>query len=121
MLFIDARKLGTMVSRTQKELTNDDIAHIAGTYHAWRGEGGEYADVAGFCKSATVEEVSQHGHVVTPGRYVGAPDGEDDAEPFEEKMKRLVAELAEQQVEAARLDEAIARNLASLGWPLEGR
>jgi type I restriction enzyme M protein len=116
VLFIDARKMGTMVSRTQKELTSDDIARIAATYHAWRGEGGAYADVPGFCRSATLEEIRRHGHVLTPGRYVGAPDAEGDAEPFEAKMKRLVAELAEQRAEAARLDEQIARNLEALGF-----
>lgn len=121
VLFVDARKLGTMVSRTQKELTGEDIARIASAYHAWRGEGGEYADVPGFCKSATIEEIREHGHVLTPGRYVGAPDDEDDAEPFEEKMKRLVAELGQQRTEAARLDAGIERNLAEVGWPLTGR
>jgi len=119
VLFIDARKLGTMVSRTQKELTDEDIARIADTYHAWRGEGGAYEDVPGFCKSATLGDIRKHGHVLTPGRYVGAPDADDDAEPFADKMKRLVAELGEQRAEAARLDAAIARNLAELGWPLK--
>ncbi len=93
VLFIDARKMGRMVDRTHRELTDEDIARIANTYHAWRGEkdAGEYADVPGFCKSATLEEIRKHGHVLTPGRYVGAPEQEDDGEPFEEKMKRLVA------------------------------
>jgi len=117
-LFIDARKLGTMVDRTHRELTEEDIRKIAGTYHAWRGDegAGEYEDVPGFCKSATLEEIRKHGHVLTPGRYVGAPPQEDDGEPFDEKMQRLVKELREQQAEAARLDEAIARNLRELGF-----
>ena len=118
VLFIDARKLGRMVDRTHRELTDEDIARIAGTYHAWRGEkdAGEYADVPGFCKSATLEEIRKHGHVLTPGRYVGAEAQEDDGEPFEEKMKRLTATLREQMAEAAKLDAAIAANLKELGY-----
>ncbi len=94
-LFVDARKLGTMVDRVRRELTTEDIAKIAGTYHAWRGDpdAGEYADVPGFCKAATAEEIRGHGYVLTPGRYVGAEAAEDDGEPFEEKMRRLIAEL----------------------------
>jgi type I restriction enzyme M protein len=126
ILFIDARKLGRMVDRTHRELDDDDIACIAGTYHAWRGErpalseveweAGGYADVPGFCKSAPLEEVRKHGHVLTPGRYVGAEAQEEDGEPFEEKMKRLTATLREQQAEAAKLDAAIAANLKELGF-----
>ena len=118
VLFIDARKLGRMVDRTHRELTDEEVARIANTYHAWRGEkeAGEYADVPGFCKSATLEEVRKHGHVLTPGRYVGAEAQEDDGEPFEEKMKRLTATLREQQAEAAKLDAAIAANLKELGY-----
>ena len=117
-LFIDARKLGTMVDRTHRELTEEDIQKIAGTYHAWRGDkdAGEYEDVPGFCKSATLEDIRKHGFVLTPGRYVGAEAQEDDGEPFEEKMKRLVAQLREQQAQAAKLDAAIARNLEELGY-----
>ncbi|HXH23842.1 MAG TPA: N-6 DNA methylase [Vicinamibacterales bacterium] len=118
VLFIDARRMGRMVDRTHRELTDEDIARIARTYHAWRGEkeAGEYKDVPGFCKSATLEEIRKHGHVLTPGRYVGAEAQEDDGEPFEEKMRRLVAQLREQQAEAAKLDAAIARNLKELGY-----
>src|SRR5688572_1941313 len=118
VLFIDARKLGRLVDRTHRELTDEDIARIADTYHAWRGEKqvGEYADVAGFCRSATLEEIRKHGHVLTPGRYVGAEAQEDDDEPFEEKMSRLVATWREQQVEAAKLDSAISANLRELGY-----
>jgi type I restriction enzyme M protein len=117
-LFIDARKLGTMADRVHRELTDADIAKIAGTYHAWRGDkdAGEYADVPGFCKRATLEDIRKHGHVLTPGRYVGAEAAEDDGEPFEEKMKRLTATLREQQAEAAKLDAAIAANLKELGY-----
>src|SRR5882724_4967300 len=118
VLFIDARKLGLKADRTHRELTDEDIARIAGTYHAWRGEkeAGEYADVPGFCKSAPLEEVRKHGHVLTPGRYVGAEAQEDDGEPFDEKMQRLTATLREQQAEAAKLDAAIAANLKELGY-----
>ena len=118
ILFIDARKLGRMVDRTHRELTDEDIAKIANTYHAWRGEkdAGEYADVPGFCKSATLEEVRKHGYVLTPGRYVGAAKQEEDDEPFDQKMQRLVAQLREQQAEAAKLDAAITANLRELGF-----
>ena len=118
VLFIDARKMGRMTDRTHRELTDDDIARIAGTYHAWRGEdgAGEYTDVPGFCKSASLDEVRKHGHVLTPGRYVGAAPQEDDGEPFEEKMARLTTQWREQQAEAARLDGAIEANLRGLGY-----
>ena len=117
-LFIDARKMGTLTDRVHRELTDEDIARIAGTYHAWRGDkgAGEYADVPGFCKAAKLDEIQKHGYVLTPGRYVGAEAVEDDGEPFEEKMARLAATLREQQAEAARLDAAIATNLKELGY-----
>ncbi len=120
VLFIDARKLGRMVDRTHRELTGDDIARIAKTYHAWRGEqeAGNYEDIPGFCKSAKLEEIRKHGHVLTPGRYVGAEAQEDDGEPFEEKMRRLTTELRKQREEAHALDEAIAQNLKELGYDL---
>jgi type I restriction enzyme M protein len=117
-LFIDARKLGTLVDRVHRELTDADIQKIVGVYHAWRGEKGaaKYEDVAGFCKSATTAEIAAHGHVLTPGRYVGAEDVEDDGDPFEEKMPRLVAELHAQFAESARLEQAIKSNLRGLGY-----
>jgi type I restriction enzyme M protein len=117
-LFIDARKLGTLVDRIHRDLTDDDIAKIAGTYHAWRGDkgAGEYADVAGFCKAGTLDDMRKHGHVLTPGRYVGAEDIEDDGEEFDQKMKRLAAALRAQMQEAAKLDAAIAANLKELGY-----
>ena len=117
VIFFDARKLGRMVDRTHRELT-DDIARIANTYHTWRGgqDAGEYADVPDFCKSATLEEIRKHGHVLTPGRYVGAEAQEDDGEPFEEQMRRLTATPRQQQAEAAKLDAAIAANLKELGY-----
>ncbi len=118
VLFIDARKLGRMVDRTHRELTDEDIARIADTYHAWRAgeDAGEYADVPGFCKAAAPEEVRKHGHVLTPGRYVGTEAQRDDGEPFEDKMTRLVAQLREQQAEGVKLDAAIAANLKGLGY-----
>ena len=122
ILFIDARKLGTMVDRTHRELAKDDIARIAKTYHAWRGDkdaSQKYTDVPGFCKSATLEEIRKHGYVLTPGRFVGAEAAPEETEPFEEKMRRLVAQLRKQTAEARRLDRAIADNLKHLGFSLE--
>jgi len=118
VLFIDARKLGEMVDRRHRELNDDDIEKIAGTYHAWRGEGGEYQDVPGFCKSTTLDEIKKHGHILTPGRYVGFEEEEDDGEPFEEKMKGLTTELAEQMGEGKKLDEEIKKNLGGLGYEI---
>jgi type I restriction enzyme M protein len=117
-LFLDARMLGSMVDRTHRELTDNDLAKIAGTYHAWRGDAGAgaYADVPGFCMTAKLEDIRKHGHVLTPGRYVGAEAVEGDGEPFEEKMKRLAGTLRSQQAGAAKLDAAIAANLKELGY-----
>jgi type I restriction enzyme M protein len=117
-LFIDARKLGSMMDRTHRELTDADLAKIAGTYHAWRGDkgAGEYANLSGFCVAVRVDDIRKHGHVLTPGRYVGAADVENDGEPFDEKMKRLAATLRGQHAEAATLDAAIAANLKELGY-----
>lgn len=118
VLFIDARKMGEMTDRTHKTLRDEEIAKIAGVYHAWRGKDGGYADVPGFCKAATLDEVRKHGHVLTPGRYVGTEEIEDDGEPFPEKIARLTGLLREQQAAGAELDSAIAANLRSLGfWP----
>ena len=117
ILFIDARKLGYMADRTHRDLSDEDVAKIADTYHNWRGDGsGTYEDIAGFCKSAPLEEVRSHGHVLTPGRYVGAEEVEDDGEPFEEKMKRLTTQLDEQFAESAKLEKAIKNNLRILGY-----
>ena len=117
-LFIDARKLGYMVDRTHRDLSAEDIGHVVDTYHAWRGNEGaaEYVDVPGFCRSASLEEICRHGHVLTPGRYVGAEPQPGDVEPFQEKMARLAAQWREQQTEARRLDAAIAENLERLGF-----
>ncbi len=142
-LFIDARKMGSMISRTQKELLLEDIATIAATYHAWRSEEGSYRaragsagvppalhvedagetpalpgykDVAGYCKSATLEEMRKHDFVLTPGRYVGAADLEDDGIPFETKMTEMSQALYGQMEESVRLDEVIRKNLEGLGY-----
>lgn len=125
-LFIDARKMGYLIDRTHREFSDEEIHKIAQTYHAWRslsplpmgegqGEGIAYRDIPGFCKSATLEEIRSHGYVLTPGRYVGAEDIEDDGEPFNEKMKQLVSQLEEQFTESARLEAVIKRNLRELG------
>ena len=118
VLFIDARKMGVMVDRRHRELTDEDIRRIADTYHAWRGEegAGEYRDVPGFCRSVKLEEIRKHGHILTPGRYVGVEEQEEDDEAFEEKMKRLSAELAGQFRRSRELEEEIRRNLEELGY-----
>jgi type I restriction enzyme M protein len=118
VLFIDARKLGVLVDRTRRELTDDEVKKIADTYHAWRGEkdAGNYVDVPGFCKSASLEDIRKHGHVLTPGRYVGAEEQADDGEPFTEKMTRLASQWRAQREQAAELDAAIEANLNHLGF-----
>lgn len=134
-LFIDARNMGSMTSRIHKELAADDIAEIARTYHLWRGEpvadssevGGDasdvgrltsdgYQDVAGFCKSATLDDIKANDYVLTPGRYVGAAEVEDDGELFEEKMQQLTQTLFQQMAEAQELDAVIKQNLKGLGY-----
>ncbi len=123
VLFIDARKLGTSVSRVQIELTEADIERIAQTVANWRGEpldvGGEiaeYQDIAGFCRSVKLSEIAEHGHVLTPGRYVGAEEVEDDDEAFAEKMQRLTQQLGEQMEKGAELDQLIRQKLGGLGY-----
>lgn len=120
-LFIDARKLGTMIDRRHKELTAEDIKKISDIYHVWRGEpiNGqkiEYQDEAGFCKSAKLDEMRKQGHILTPGRYVGAEEKEEDLEIFKEKMSRLTSELAEQMKKGQKLDEEIKINLRRIGY-----
>ncbi len=157
-LFIDARNMGSMISRIHKELTSDDIAEIARTYHAWRGEpvddvqgstsvaggrtpgatipgcatakdggsadnagaiigqSGGYKDVAGFCRSASLDDIKANDYVLTPGRYVGAAEVEDDGELFEEKMSELTQALYQQMAESEKLDAVIKQNLVGLGY-----
>ena len=114
ILFIDARKMGTMVTRKNRELTPDDIAKISDTYHNWRNLDGKYEDLKGFCKAAKIEEVEKNGFVLTPGRYVGSEVVEEDNEFFEEKMKRLTTELDQQFEQSKELEEKIKDNLAKL-------
>jgi type I restriction enzyme M protein len=119
VLFIDARKLGKSISRVQVELIDDDIKLIANTVHAWRGDGetdAVYADVPGFCRSVTLAEIARHGHVLTPGRYVGAEEVEDDDEAFAEKMQKLTEKLGEQIAKGAELDALIRQKLGGLGY-----
>jgi type I restriction enzyme M protein len=118
-LFIDARSMGYLVTRVLRDLKDDETARIAGTYHSWRTGEGEYQDVPGFCKSATLDEMRGHNYVLTPGRYVGAADVEDDGEPFAEKMARLSATLKEQFAESARLEKIILENLKKIGYELD--
>lgn len=118
VLFIDARKMGVLVDRRHRELTNEEIQKIASTYHAWRGEGGKYEDVPGFCKAVKLDEIRKHGHILTPGRYVGAEEIEEDGEPFDEKMQKLTGELAGQFKKSRELEEAINKNLAGIGYDL---
>ena len=121
MLFIDARKLGRMDTRVTRVFDDADVARIATTVHRWRADGedgadGPYADVPGFCRAVKLAEIAEHGHVLTPGRYVGAEAAEDDDEAFAEKMERLTAQLAEQMAKGAELDAVIREKLGSMGY-----
>jgi type I restriction enzyme M protein len=122
ILFIDARKLGALVDRTRKELSDQDIAKIASTYHAWRGEkdAGVYEDEPGFCKSATLEAIQGHGYVLTPGRYVGAADVEDDEVPFVERFAALKATLQTQFTRSDELTKTIHEKLALIEDTIAG-
>jgi len=120
VLFIDARKFGTMISRKQRELTDNDIANIADIYHKWRSKEqfAEYIDIAGFCKSATIEDIRKNNYILTPGRYIDFKPVEEDNQTFEEKMRQLSATLKEQMQKATELDEAIKHNLSKIGYQL---
>jgi type I restriction enzyme M protein len=110
VLFIDARKLGHLVDRTRREFSDDDIARIVTIYHAWRGEkgAGEYQDIPGYCKVATLDEIRTHNHVLTPIRYVGVADLEDDGAPFEERFATLKTKLEEHFAEGRTIEERIS-------------
>ncbi|WBL15229.1 class I SAM-dependent DNA methyltransferase [Sutcliffiella sp. NC1] len=116
ILFIDARKLGYMADRTHREFSEENIHMIAETFHKWRD--GEYKDVQGFCKSATIEEVRKNDYILTPGRYVGLEDVEEDGEPFEEKMVRLTSELSEQFAKSKELEDLIRKALGRIGYDI---
>jgi type I restriction enzyme M protein len=122
VLFIDARKMGTMTSRVVREFSAEDVSRISDVYHAWRGEAdaierrGEYEDVAGFCYSASLEDIKAHGYALTPGRFVGAEDELDDGIPFEEKFKSLKLKLTEQFEEGKRLEDFISSNFEKISY-----
>ena len=116
ILFIDARKLGTMINRRNKELTNEDIKLIADTYHSWRNKSDNYEDKPGFCKTATIQDVKNNNYVLMPGRYVGTETEEDDGVPFEEKMSILTSKLAEQFAKGNELEKTIRKNLKGIGY-----
>ena len=116
VLFIDARKLGEMIDRRHRELKDEDIEKISETYHKWRNKDGEYEDIQGFCKSATIEEIRSHEYVLTPGRYVGIEEIEDDGIPFDEKMINMTEELAELFAKSRHLEEEIRKNLGGIGY-----
>jgi type I restriction enzyme M protein len=115
VLFIDARKQATMISRVQSELTDTVIERISQTVAAWRSGADDYQDIAGFCRSVPLAEIAQHGHVLTPGRYVGAEEVEDDDEAFADKMQTLTAKLGEQMAKGAELDALIQQRLGAGG------
>jgi len=116
VLFIDARQLGEMIDRRHRELTEEDISKISETYHEWRNIDGEYEDIKGFCKSASIEDIREHEYVLTPGRYVGIEDVEDDGIPFDEKMESMTAELAELFAKSRKLEDEIRKNLGGIGY-----
>jgi type I restriction enzyme M protein len=118
ILFIDARKLGQMVNRRLRVFEDADLAKITDAYHEWRNMGGNYSDVEGFCKAATLEEVKANNNVLSPGRYVGTEAEEDDGVLFEDKMKQLTEQLSEQFAEGEKLEQQIKQNLKSIGYGL---
>jgi type I restriction enzyme M protein len=114
VLFIDARNLGTMVTRRLREFTDEDIAKIAGVYHAWRNPEGIYEDIAGFAKSATIDEIAGHDFVLTPGRYVGNEEAAPDDEQIDDKIERLTTELFAEFERSRALEEEVRRRLDAL-------
>lgn len=118
VLFIDARKLGELIDRRHRELSNEDIKEISETYHKWRNAENEekYQDITGFCKSVTIEEIKEHEYVLTLGRYAGIEEEEGDGIPFEEKMQNMTSELAELFSKSHHLEEEIRENLKKIGF-----
>jgi len=120
VLFIDAREFGTMISRKQRELTDNDIANIADIYHKWRSKEqfAEYKDIAGFCKSANIQDIRKNNYILTPGRYIDFKQVEEDGQAFDDKMQMLTSTLSEQMKKANELDEAIVQNLKKIGFEI---
>lgn len=118
ILFIDARKMGAMISRKNREFTEEDIRKISGAYHNWRNKNGKYEDVKGFCKAAKIAEVEKSGYVLTPGRYVGTDYVEEDDATFEEKMAKLTKELSSQFKKSWELEERVKKNLKNIGFDI---
>jgi type I restriction enzyme M protein len=118
VLFIDASERGFMADRTHREFTDEDIHNISRTYHEWRKKDGEYEDIKGYCKSATMDEIQKHNYVLTAGRYVGIPDEEDDGVPFEDRMADLTKTLAEQIEKEQELNDEIKKQLEKVGFNL---
>jgi type I restriction enzyme M protein len=108
--------MGFMVDRTHRELNDEDVKQIAQVYHSWRGEGGEYEDIRGFCKSVNLDVVKKHDYILTPGRYVGFAEEVEDPEKFEEKMRKLTSELSNQFKKSEELEKSIKINLKGLGY-----
>ena len=119
VLFIDARNLGQMIDRKTRELTQEDVSKIASVYHEWRRKDGDYSDIAGFVKSETLEEIEKNNYVLTPGRYVGIEEVEDEGISFEEKMTELTKTLSGQFKKSRELEEEIKKQLASIGFEME--
>ena len=117
VLFVDASEMGYMKDRVHRDLADKDIEKIVQTYHNWR-KGENYENIKGYCKSATIEEIEKHDFVLTPGRYVGIPDEEDDGVPFEDKMAKLTATLKEQMDKEAELNQEIRTQLSKIGFSL---
>jgi type I restriction enzyme M protein len=117
-LFIDSRKAGNLIDRVHRELTDDEIERVAETYHAWRGEkgSGKYEDIPGFCRSVKTDEIAKHGFVLTPGRYVGLEEVEEDEGVFEERMAELTKRLHNQIRESRQLEKRVTANLAKIGF-----
>jgi type I restriction enzyme M protein len=116
ILFIDARKMGTMVTRKHRELSDEEIQQVCNTYHKWRDNKEEYQDIQGFCKATKLEEIREHEYILTPGRYVGIEETEADDEPFEEKMTMLTEQLCEMFTRSHHLEEEIMKRLGALGY-----
>lgn len=117
ILFIDARNIGYMATRTLKEFADEDIQKVASTFHSWRGTSDDkYEDIKGFCKVAKLDEVRNHEYILTPGRYVGLADVEEDSEPFEQKMERITTDLSKQFVKSKDMEEKIRKSLEAIGY-----